>query len=199
MVSMEIEDIKDSNFLYKKNLEEKLVKNFKTDFYNKIGYYPQVITLVDSDYNIPVIKLTDLVIVINEIMEKEYGNRRYHEKLYRVESRVRKREVTEYRYIYFKLGRVMNYTLSEIYNALRSDNTHFDHTTVLHGCETFDSLLQTNKEFALKYQGVVDSIRTKFINLNTDDNDGSKGIGEQDTCEEDILGHEAGGELQVNM
>ena len=79
------------------------------------------------------------------------------------------------------------------------DNRHFDHTTVLHGCETFDSLLQTSKEFALKYQGVVDSIRTKFINLNTDDNDGSKGIGEQDTYEENILGHEAGSELQVNM
>lgn len=158
-----IHDIKYSNLKYKNKLEEKLVKDFKNDFYEMAGYYPQVITLVDSKYNIPTIKLDELVLVINTIMEREYGNERYHKKLYRVESRVRKREVTEYRYIYFKLGRVMNYSLAEIYNAIKSEGRHFDHTTVLHGCETFDSLLETNKEFALKYQGVVDLIRSKFI------------------------------------
>lgn len=172
------DDAKDSGYIYKNKLEHKLIKDFKADFYEKIGYYPQVITLVDSDYNIPTIKLSDLIAVINQIMEREYGDERYHEKLYRVESRVRKREVTEYRYIYFKLGRVMNYSLAEIYNALKSDGRHFDHTTVLHGCETFDSLLDTSKEFALKYQGVVDSIRSKFINSKMQDDDGSKGIGE---------------------
>jgi len=156
-------DVKDLGFKYKSNLEDKLIKDFKNDFYKIAGYYPQVITLVDSSYNIPTIKLEELVLVINKIMEREYGNERYHEKLYRVESRVRKREVTEYRYIYFKLARVMNYSLAEIYNAIKSEGRHFDHTTVLHGCETFDSLLETSKEFALKYQGVVESIRSKFI------------------------------------
>lgn len=158
-----IRDIKYSNFKYKNKLEEKLIKDFKNDFYEMSGYYPQVITLVDSKYNIPTIKLDELVLVINTIMEREYGNEMFHKKLYRVESRVRKREVTEYRYIYFKLGRVMSYSLAEIYNAIKSEGRHFDHTTVLHGCETFDSLLETSKEFALKYQGVVDLIRSKFI------------------------------------
>lgn len=160
---VELDELKDSNSLYKKNLEEKLIKKFRDEFYEKIGYYPQVITLVDSDYNIPILNLKDLILIINEIMEGEYGNQRYHNKLYRVQSRIRKREVTEYRYIYFKLGRVMNYTLSEIYNALETDGRRFDHTTVLHGCDTFDSLLQTSKEFALKYQKVIDLIRDKFI------------------------------------
>jgi chromosomal replication initiation ATPase DnaA len=193
-------EIDDATFLYKRNLEERLISRFKNEFRDKIGYYPQVITLVDTNYNLPIIDLSDLVNIINGIMNKEYGIKRYKGKLFRISSRIRKRDVTEYRYIYFKIGRIMGYSLSKIYNALMTeDGQTFDHTTVLHGCQTFDSLLETSVHFALKYQGVVDDIRSKFIKLKTDDNDGGKGFREQDACEEDLLRHEAGSELQVNM
>lgn len=193
-------EMDDATFLYKRNLEEKLVSRFKSDFYDKIGYYPQVITLVDTNYNLPMIGLKDLINIINGIMEVKYGRMKHKGKLFRIDSRIRKREVTEYRYIYFKLGRVMGYSLSDIYNALCIDDINkFHHSTVLHGCETFNSLLETSTVFALNYQGVVDIIRNKFIKIKPNENDGGEGVREQDACEEDLLRHEAGSELQVNM
>jgi hypothetical protein len=184
--------------LYKKTLEDRLISRFKKEFHEKIGYTPHVITLYDDRSYLPRIKLYELVNVINDIMEREFGNRKINRKLIRITSILRSRDATEYRFIYFKIGRLMGYNLKEIGSELQSKfYKGYDHTTVIHGIKTFDDLLSTSQSFALRYQHVIDNIRKIYEKEN--ENDGSKGIGEQDTCEENILGHEAGSELQVNM
>lgn len=150
--------------LYRKTLEDKLIKKFKKEFNEKIGYTPQVITLYDDNSNMPKIELDELIYVINNIMEKKFGDRKINRKLMRITSFLRTRDVSEYRFIYFKIGRLMGYTLNDIGNRLETDERiGYDHTTVIHGIKTFDNLLSTSEEFALKYQHVVDNIRNIYV------------------------------------
>jgi hypothetical protein len=149
--------------LYKKTLEERLISKFKNEFHEKIGYTPQVITLYDDRSYLPRIKLYELVDIVNKIMEGEFRDRRINRKLMRITSVIRSRDVTEYRYIYYKIARLMGYSLKDIGLQLQSHNHKgYDHTTVIHGVKTFDDLLATSQKFALRYQHVIDNIRRTY-------------------------------------
>lgn len=160
----EMEDLDEVTRLYKKTLEDRLINKFKIEFNEKVGYIPQVITLYDDKSNLPRIELYELIGVINDIMEREFGDRRINRKLMRITSFLRNRDVTDYRYIYFKIGRLMGYSFKEIGLQLPTDETKgYDHSTVMHGVKEFDGQLGTNQKFALRYQHVVDNIRTKYV------------------------------------
>lgn len=155
--------LEEATKLYKKTLETKLIDKFKKEFYEKIGYVPQVITMNDEVNELYKLELQEIIDIINDIMEEEFGDRRVGKHLLRITSPTRKRDVTEYRYIYFKIARLMGYTYVEIgFKIQKGKLKGYDHTTVMHGIKTFDDLLSTNQKFALRYQNVVDNIKLKY-------------------------------------
>ena len=161
----EIREIKEATNLYRITLEKKLIHKFKKDFFEKVGYVPQVISLMNDEDNLPTIDLKSLVNIINELMEEEYGNKRINKKLIRITSVLRARELTDYRYIYYKIGKLMGYSLKQLASAIDTDEgTVYHHTTVMNGIKKFDNLLGTDKIFALKYQHVFRTIRKKLLN-----------------------------------
>ena len=163
----EIEELDEASRLYKKTLEDKLIKKFKEDFNEKIGYIPQVITWYDNDNELPRITLKQLIDVINQIMSEEYGRRKIGKKLLRITSLLRAREVVEYRHIYYKIGSILGYRPIEIGDNLVSDKgTSYDRTTVMHGVKAFDCLLSTSRDFALKYEKVVKRIKERYEKSN---------------------------------
>ena len=91
--------LEEATKLYKKTLETKLIDKFKKEFYEKIGYVPQVITMNDEVNELYKLELQEIIDIINDIMEEEFGDRRVGKHLLRITSPIRKRDVTEYRYI----------------------------------------------------------------------------------------------------
>jgi chromosomal replication initiation ATPase DnaA len=161
----EISEISEATNLYRATLEKRLINKFKKDFFEKVGYIPNVISLADDENNLPTIELSDLVKIINELMEEEFGDRMINKKLIRITSILRAREVIDYRYIYYKIGRMMGYSLKQVAYALKTDEgSVYDHTTVMNGIEKFDNLLGNNQKFALQYQRVFRTIRKKILN-----------------------------------
>lgn len=159
------EELDEASKLYRKTLEEKLINKFKKEFYEKIGYMPQVIKMHQHNSEIPYMPLHDIIDSVNSVMEHKFGTRRVNKKLIRITSYLRIREATEYRFIYFKIARDMGYTFKEIGKVLKTDkHDGYDHTTVMHGVNTFDDLLSTNENFAIKYQEVIDYIKETFKN-----------------------------------
>jgi hypothetical protein len=161
----EIVEISEATSLYRITLEKRLISKFKKEFFEKVGYVPNVISLADDENNLPTIELSDLVEIINDLMEEEFGDRRINKKLIRITSVLRAREVIDYRYIYYKIGRMMGYSLKQVAYALKTDEgSIYDHTTVMNGIDKFDSLLGNNQKFALQYQRVFRAIRKKLLN-----------------------------------
>lgn len=159
------EELDEATKLYRKTLEERLINKFKKEFLEKIGYTPQVITLHQNNIDMPVMELHEIIYSVNSVMESKFGKRKVNNKLIRITSFLRVREATEYRFIYFKIARDMGYTFKEVGKALKTDKTDgYDHTTVIYGINTFNDLLSTSENFALKYQEVVDFIKDKFLN-----------------------------------
>lgn len=150
--------------IYKRKLENKLIEEFQLEFYNKIGYIPKIITMADPKYNLPIISLESLIEVFDEIMNEKFGNKKIHGQLYRISSHTRKRDVVEYRYMYFKIAKLMGYYLTDIGRSLTSNKREngYDHTTVIHGCSTFDNLLDTSEMFSLNYYNVLSLLKSKY-------------------------------------
>lgn len=154
---------KDAAYLYKKNLESKLINKFKSEFYEKIGYTPEVITFIDDTYQLPLVSLSNMKLIFDEIMTEEFGNKRINNHKIRITSPTRKRSVVEYRYMYFRISRLMGHVLTDIAESIiNKKGKPYDHTTVIHGCNTCDDLVHTNENFALMYQKIIDRVRTKF-------------------------------------
>jgi hypothetical protein len=166
-IEVETDDV---TFLYKKKLESKLIEKFKAEFLEKVGYTPEVITFVDEKNNLPVLSLPELISIFDEIMKDEFGDKSLRGFKYRINSPLRKRSVVEYRYIYFRIARLMNHILTDIGESLENKiNEAYNHATVLHGCNTCDDLVKTDVKFALSYQRVINKIRSKF-KIDTHDN-----------------------------
>ena len=118
--------------IYARQLEKKLIDDFKAQFFKKMGYYPLVITKVstDNDDYLPIISLKDLEEVFYPFLPLKLdvkvtlgSNRRY-------------REVVELRNIFCAIARMMKYSTTYIGEYLG----HRDHTTVLPNTNTFNEL-----------------------------------------------------------
>jgi hypothetical protein len=134
---------------YQKKLENELVKEFLKTFYEKIGYYPIVITDQKPNINTPKsISLQELEKHFDPFLPIIYG------KKHKLSSKNRSRSLCELRYIFSQLARSMHYRLSEI-------GTHLgkrDHTTIMNGLTMFKSLYETDERFKQKYHEIINHI-----------------------------------------
>lgn len=131
--------------------ETELVSQFMTSFYDHFEYYPTVVTKNNKIYNkddLKVLELDTLKMYFNDFLPLKYGKR------LELASRSRYRTLVELRFIYFFIARAMGYNLSSIGKSL-----NMDHTTVVHGLNTFKNLYETNDPFRQKYNNIINHIK----------------------------------------
>lgn len=136
---------------YTKKLEKKLITEFKDLFYEKLGYYPIIVTTrkVQGDTSIPIMSLSGLKKMFDPFLPTRF------EKPIPLESKLRSRDVVELRSIFCHMARAMRYNLSTIGQLLGNR----DHTTIIHNINAFSDLVETNEAFRLKYFTILKYIR----------------------------------------
>jgi hypothetical protein len=143
---------------YAVKLERKLIEEFKSNFYNKIGYQPIVLTKIEDKENDGYIKLMSLE-HLKGLFEPFLPYK--HGKILTIDCKHRYREIVELRIIYCFIARRMNYPFKSIGISIKRD-----HTTVIHSCETFADLSETNDAFREKYLMVLDYIKKETTSDN---------------------------------
>ena len=151
--------------LYSKKLQKKLVFEFKRNFYEKIGYYPVVITKespesdeLDDEGNemIPFMSLNDLFNHFKEFEPIIKGNR------YSLASKRRYKELVKIRHIYCFIAKSMGYTLQNIaYSLTGVDKKPLDHTTVINAIRNFSNMYETDPTYRRDYHNIYKRIREK--------------------------------------
>lgn len=147
--------------IYARQLEKKLIDDFKAQFFKKMGYYPLVVTKINTDINdyLPIISLEDLEQVFNPFLPVKLNSK------VPLTSNRRYREVVELRNIFCAIARMMKYSTTYIGEYLG----HRDHTTVLHNTNTFNDLIETCSQFREKYLQIVKLIKEKHNDTSTMD------------------------------
>jgi hypothetical protein len=140
--------------VYARQLEKKLIDEFKAHFFDKMGYYPLVVTKIntETDDYLPIISLENLEEVFEPLLPEKFG------KKVKLGSRRRYREVVELRNIFCTIARMMRYTTTHIGEYLGNR----DHTTVLHNTMTFNNLIETSDQFKEKYIRIIKHIKQKY-------------------------------------
>lgn len=132
-------------------LQEKLVSEFRQTFYEKLGYYPIIITEIQTsngEYK-PIMTLEKLKTMFDKFLPE-----RHNIKL-KLECKHRYREIVELRHIYCYIARGMKYGLKIIGQTIGNR----DHTTVIHNVNVFNDLYETSYEFRAKYATIVKYIK----------------------------------------
>lgn len=139
--------------IYQDNLEKKLIEQFRDTFYEKIGYYPVVMTKIKVEVGkneyISMMSLEALADYFTPFLPVKY------EKILPLDSRTRYRDIVELRCIFCAIAKNMNYTLSAIGLFLGKR----DHTTAIHSINTFHDLIETNEGFKQKYLNILNHIK----------------------------------------
>ena len=132
-------------------LEKKLISEFKDLFYEKMGYYPIVLTTskVQGTKLIPLMSLESLRKMFDSFLPTKFN------KVIPLESKLRDRNIVELRSMFCYMARTMRYNLSTIGEFLGSR----DHTTVIYNLKIFNDLVETNESFRLKYFTILKYIR----------------------------------------
>jgi hypothetical protein len=132
--------------------EAELISQFMISFHDVFDYYPTVVTKNNKIYNkddLKVLELDTLKTFFNDFLPVKHG------KKLQLDSRSRYRNLVELRFIYFFIARSMGYNLTTIGKSLS-----LDHTTVVHGLNTFKNLYETNDPFRQKYNNIIHHIKT---------------------------------------
>jgi hypothetical protein len=139
---------------YAEQLEKKLIDQFRENFFEKLGYYPTVMTgaKVSSDIVIPFMHLSTLKECFDPFLPEIGGF------TYNLDSRSRCRELVELRSIYCYLGRQMRYSLDTIGKSVGDR----DHTTVINSLRNFNDLMDTDEQFRQKYSAIVTYIKKVY-------------------------------------
>lgn len=137
---------------YKQKLEQGLIKEFMEKFYEKVGYYPMVVTDVKHQEGIKILTLSELEKYFTPYTPKVFGKKVI------LSSKNRSRPLVELRFIFFFIARQMRYGLLEIGQHLGKR----DHTTVLHGLKTFKNLYETDIQFKAKYHKIINQIKLDY-------------------------------------
>jgi len=135
-------------------IEADLIESFMDNFYEKLGYYPTVVThnnTMHNKDNVKVVGLEQLQEYLDPFMPTEFGKR------LTLRSRSRSRTIVDIRFIYYFLARSMGYSLSTISRSLG-----MDHTSVIHGLRTFKNLYETSDLFREKYSNIVKYIKNQY-------------------------------------
>lgn len=137
---------------YATQLEKRLIEQFKENFFEKLGYYPTVITKCQdstTDWYIPIMSLQSLLDYFEPYLPEQYG------KTLQLTDMSRHRPIVELRNIYCMLARQMGYSLVIIGEAIGKR----DHTTVIHNITSCKNLLETNDAFRDKYIQILKYIK----------------------------------------
>jgi len=149
----------DTATLYAYNMEKKLITKFRSEFHEKMGYYPIVIgkeNLPTNDTGI--ISLKDLKDVFIPFLPMRYG-RQLH-----LHNKSRQRDLVELRNIYCFMAKRMKYSLKTIGHSIGNR----DHTTVIHNLRSFADRMDTEETFRAKYQ-MIDRHLRETLNIETDE------------------------------
>ena len=160
---LERPEVEIETLLYKRRLEAKIIEKFKKEFKEKIGYEPQVLTMIDDSSDIPKIPILMLREFIDSVMNEKLGKQKFGSDIARLANSGRFREIVNYRFIYFKLARMMGNGFAAIGQTIATSKTKkYDHTTVMYGCKCFDDLINTNEDFRNTYLELVIKLKDKF-------------------------------------
>jgi chromosomal replication initiation ATPase DnaA len=160
---LERPEVETETLLYKRRLEAKIIEKFKKEFKEKIGYEPHVLTMIDERSDIPKIPILMLREFIDSVMKEKFGNEKFGNDIARLANGSRNREIVNYRFIYFKLARIMGNGFAAIGQTIATSKTRkYDHTTVMYGCKSFDDLINTNEQFRDIYLDLVIKLKENF-------------------------------------
>ena len=138
---------------YKKKVEHNLITEFVNRFYDKVGYYPTVITNH---------RITDDGIITLTLPELEKYFEPYlptiFNKKVNLSAKDRCRGIVELRCIFFFIARSMRYGLKQLGTYMGGR----DHTTVIHGVNTFRNLYETDPLFRDKYYLIINQIKKDY-------------------------------------
>lgn len=134
-------------------LENKLIEKFREEFYEKLGYYPTVITktINKGQQEFKMMSLKELKTYFDPFLPVIYGKRTP------LDSKSRKRELVELRHIFSYIARKMGFSLLTIGQFLNNR----DHSTIINNLRVFDNLIQTDPDFREKYNIILQYIKTK--------------------------------------
>lgn len=134
--------------------EAELVKEFMKTFHEALNYYPTVVTRYNTMYNkddLKIVNLETLQTYFDPFLPTQYG------KKLSLTARNRARYLVELRFIYFFVARSMGYNVATIGKSIR-----MDHTSVLHGLNTFRNLYETSDPFRQKYLKIINYIKLNY-------------------------------------
>lgn len=135
---------------YALKMERRLIAEFKESFYNKMGYFPVVLSKYQlADDQVGYMSLEKLTNYFTPFLPERHGMP------IALSSKSRYREIVELRFIYSYLGKSMKYSLATIGKALGGR----DHTTVIHNLTQFANMMETCEKFRIKYKMVFDYVR----------------------------------------
>jgi chromosomal replication initiator protein len=135
---------------YQKEQENALIDEFLQTFHEKMGYYPTVI--INQKKNIDRSKTLTLAKIeeyfesyLPVIFDKKAG----------LSSIIRRRPLPELRFMFSYIARSMRYSLKQIGEHLGGR----DHTTIIHGLNTFKDLYETDDKFKEIYYNIINKIK----------------------------------------
>jgi hypothetical protein len=138
---------------YASRMEQKLIDEFKQKFYEKLGYYPMVVTKVGSGEDLlPIMALHELEEIFEPYLPTISGKR------LSLRDKARNREIVELRQIFCSIARQMKYSLKSIGSHVGGR----DHTTVIHNTTTCNHLVETDEQFKIKYLTIIKRIKEKY-------------------------------------
>ena len=138
---------------YANKMEQKLIEEFKQKFYDKMGYYPMVVTKVGSGEDIlPIMALEELEEIFEPYLPTIQG------KKLSLKDKARNREIVELRQIFCSVARQMKYSLKTIGGHVGGR----DHTTVIHSTTACNQLVETDEQFKIKYLTIIKRIKQKY-------------------------------------
>lgn len=143
-------------------VEKRLVDDFKKEFHDKLGYYPEVIvksSRVDSP--IPYMKMEELEEHFTSFLPMKFG------KMVPLKSKLRYRDIVELRFIFCYLAYKLGYTSTKIGEFLNKR----DHTTILYNIIQFKNLIELSSGFRDKYMSITSYINTKENEFIEQDNE----------------------------
>ena len=133
------------------SLEERLIDQFKKDFYEKMGYSPIVLSNAPTkDKDIPLMSLSDLEEYLKPFCPMINGRKAS------LKCVSRQRDLVEVRLIYAYLARMMRYTFQKIGGHM---NRH--HSSIIHYMEAFMNLMETCEPFQAKYTEILNYIKSQ--------------------------------------
>jgi chromosomal replication initiation ATPase DnaA len=119
--------------------------------------------MIDESSDIPKIPILMLREFIDSVMKEKFGNEKFGNDIARLANGSRNREIVNYRFIYFKLARIMGNGFAAIGQTIATSKTRkYDHTTVMYGCKSFDDLINTNEQFRDIYLDLVIKLKENF-------------------------------------